>query len=513
LSDKARVEWNNIPLLIRIVRNFFIVHKSGVQIMEWKPTKAAGIAVYKQIANYIEGRIMNGEFPSGSWLPSERLLAEELNVNRSTIISAYDELHAAGLVKRVKGIGTIVNTDIWADVAKRLPNWEQYVKSGFFQLNNPINRQIYSVTQSETDIINLAVGELSRDLLPVQLLQDVHRSMEISSYLGYEHIQGNVKLRETLAAHLQSHRNIDSTASSILITSGAQQALHLIIQSLLSPGDAVVIEDPSYAYSLPIFQSAGLRTFLLPVSEDGIDPEEIISLYKKHRIKMIFLNPNFQNPTGTSLSEEKRLKIIDISTKYGIPIVEDDPYSLTDFSDRKVQTLKSMDRDGTVIYISSLSKIIASGLRIGWILAPQSVINRLADAKQQIDFGHPNYPQWIAENLLSSAAFDNHIRKLRKGLRVKRDMMIQAIKLHFGETIEYIIPEGGIHLWCKLKDHFDEQQLFKEAIRQGMVYAPGSTLGSSANRIRLTFSRADDDRIASGIGRLAEAAQKCAKSK
>ncbi|WP_424769211.1 PLP-dependent aminotransferase family protein [Paenibacillus sp. sgz302251] len=477
--------------------------------MSWKPTKTAGIAVYKQIANYIEQRIMNGEFPSGSWLPSERLLAEELQVNRSTVIAAYDELHAANLVKRVKGIGTLVNTEGWLDENRRLPDWEQYAKNGFFQLNNPINRQIYEVMQSENDIINLAVGELSQDLLPFQLMQDAHRTMEINNYLGYEHIQGNIRLRETISSHLKSYRSINSTASSLLITSGAQQALHLIIQSLLNPGDAVVIEDPSYAYSLPIFQSAGLKTFQLPVSDQGIDPDEIISLHKKHRLKMIFLNPSFQNPTGTSLSEEKRLKIIEISTKYGIPIVEDDPYSLTDYEDRKVHTLKSMDKDGTVIYISSLSKIIASGLRIGWILGPQPIINRLADAKQQIDFGHPNYPQWIAENLLSSAQFDSHIVKLRQGLKNKRDMTVQALERYLKGSVEYLVPEGGIHLWCKINQMTNEQQLFKEAIQHGVVFAPGSTLGSAPGRIRLTFSRANDNRIEEGIQRLAEAAVKC----
>lgn len=476
--------------------------------MEWKPAKSSGIAVYKQIANDIEHRIISGEFPSGSWLPSERLLAARLNVNRSTVISAYDELHAAGLVKRVKGTGTLVSTELWNDADKRLPDWESYVKGGFFQLNNPINRQIYQLVHSGDDIVNFAVGELSPDLLPVSFMQHIQHTMEISQYLGYEHIQGNLKLRDAICAHLKAYRSIDSAPSSLLITSGAQQALHLIIQSLLNPGDAVIIEDPSYAFSLPIFHSAGLRTFPLPTFEDGIDPDEILALHKKHRIKMIFLNPNFQNPTGTLISMEKRRKVLDISTKYGIPIVEDDPYSLTEYEGRSVQTLKSMDKDGTVIYISSLSKIIASGLRIGWILGPRSIVNRMADAKQQIDYGHPNYPQWIAAQLLSSEQFDAHIQKLRHGLRNKRDRIIRSLDKYFKGSADYFVPEGGIHLWCKLAIEGTEHQLFKEAVKQGVVFAPGTTLGSSTRHIRLTFSRADDNEIEEGIRRLAEAASR-----
>ncbi|MDF2652973.1 MAG: GntR family transcriptional regulator [Paenibacillus sp.] len=473
--------------------------------MSWLPNKSNGIPVYKQISNYMESRIMNGEYPSGSTLPSERYLAAELHVNRSTIVSSYDELHAIGLVKRVKGIGTVVSIDNKAGgTFKRIPNWEEYVKSGVFQSNNPLNQQIYKIIQSGDHHINFAIGELSPDLLPIRLMQEVHNSMEISEFLGYEHMQGNMKLREAITSHLKSYRNVETNASSILITSGAQQALHLIIQCLLKPGDSVAIEDPSYAYSLPIFQSAGLKTFLLPTEKEGIDPEQIVSLYKKHRIKMVFLNPIFQNPTGTTMSFERRKKVLEISTQYGIPIVEDDPYSVTGYDNEPVSSLKSMDQDGSVLYISSLSKIISSGLRIGWIVGPQAVIQRLTDAKQQIDFGHPNYPQWIAAQLLSSEGFENHVQHLRKGLKRKRDLTMQALQTAFKDSMVYGIPSGGIHLWCKLKEELNEQHLFKECVQNGVVFAPGSTLGTSDRYMRFTYSRVDDHLIEEGIRRFAE---------
>lgn len=149
------------------------------------------------------------------------------------------------------------------------------------------------------DIIDLASGELSPDLSSSQYFRDIMSNQDFNYHVGYDHPQDNLKHRETIAKHLKEFRTIPATPSSILVTSGAQQALHLIVQCLLQPGHAIAIEDPSYCYSLPLFKSAGLRTFLLPVDDQGINPVDIVELHKQHRIKMVFLNPNFQNPNGS----------------------------------------------------------------------------------------------------------------------------------------------------------------------------------------------------------------------
>ncbi len=155
----------------------------------------------------------------------------------------------------------------------------------------------------------------------------------------------------------------------------------------MKPGDAVAIENPSYAYSLPIFKSLGMKTILLEVDENGVKPQDIHDAYMKHRVRMIFLSPAYQNPTGAVLHPERRKKIPKMAFEFGIPIVEDDPYSLLSFENESAPTIKSVDSHGIVICISSLSKMVSSGMRIGWILAPKQIIERLADARQQIDFG------------------------------------------------------------------------------------------------------------------------------
>ncbi len=472
--------------------------------MDWKPDRKAKKAIYKQLAEYIEKGIADGTFPPDKPLPSERYLANILNVNRSTVVHAYDELESLGLIDRTRGSGTTISKDIWGITKKRIPSWNRYIEAGSFLPSLPVTQKIRKEAV-EHKLINLASGELSEDLFPKRFLSEITSTRSFIGSLGYDHPQGNEILRSTLTKHVKISRGIETNASSILITSGAQQALHLIVQCLLKPGDAIAIEDPSYNYNLPTFKSAGIQIHYLPVNEDGINPEDLQMLYKKHRIKMIFLNPYFQNPTGSLMNQKKKEAILDISSKLGIPVVEDDPYSLTAFSGEKISTLKSMDKNGNVLYISSLSKIVASGLRIGWIIGPTSVIERLSDAKQQLDFGHSSYTQWIANDFLESENFHSHMKSLIKELEKRRNTIIKSLDTYLKGLVEYSIPQGGIHIWCKILKSFNEIQLLEESIKQGVIYAPGSTLGSEESFVRFTFAREDEDSIDEGIKRFAQA--------
>ncbi len=473
--------------------------------MNWKPDRHAKKAIYKQLAEYMEKGIADGTFPPDKPLPSERYLANTLQVNRSTVVSAYDELEAMGLIERNRGSGTTISKDIWGITRKRIPSWNRYIEAGSFLPNLPVTQKIRKEAVDHK-LINLATGELSEDLFPKSALREITATRSFIGSLGYDHPQGSEILRTTLANHIKTSRGIDTNPSSILITSGAQQALHLIVQCLLKPGDAVAIEDPSYNFNLPIFKSAGLKIHYLPVHKDGINPDDLQALYKKHRIKMIFLNPDFHNPTGSSLNIKKREAILDISSKLGIPVVEDDPYSLTAFSGEKGPTLKSLDTNGNVLYISSLSKIVASGLRIGWIIGPTSVIERLSDAKQQIDFGHSSFTQWIANDFLQSSNFNLHIEHLVKELERRRDTIVQSLHTYLKDEVTFYAPQGGIHIWCQVMvEDYNETQLLEESIQRGVIYVPGSTMGSQKGFVRFTYAREDTESIDEGIKRFAEA--------
>ncbi len=296
----------------------------------------------------------------GTLLPSERALAKEFGINRGTVVTAYDVLYSNGMIERIKGSGTKVHTDVWGLTRSRIPNWDLYIERGSFLPNLPLFQHIRGEIHGK-DLINFASGELANDLMPYDIFKEILSKNEFQQTLGYEHPQGNLGLRHNIVNHLKELRNIECSSQSVLITSGAQQALHLVTQCLLDRGDAIAYEDPSYAHSLPIFRSAGLKTFKLPVGKNGINPEDILYLYQKYKIKMVFLNPIFQNPTGSILPLEKRKRVLEISKELGIPVVEDDPYSLMSFSKQlNTSTLKSLDDSGNVLYISSFSKIAAS---------------------------------------------------------------------------------------------------------------------------------------------------------
>ncbi|MDF2036938.1 PLP-dependent aminotransferase family protein [Cytobacillus oceanisediminis] len=472
--------------------------------MDWKPDRKSKTPIYKQLAMYIENGIADGTFPPDKPLPSERGLAKQFDINRSTVVAAYDELESNGIVERNQGSGTMVSKDIWGMAKRRIPSWNRYIEAGSFLPNLPVTQRIHKEL-AETKLINLASGELSQDLFPLASLREITSNRSFIGTLGYDHPQGNEILRKTLAGHVKKFRDIETSPSSILITSGAQQALHLVVQCLLKPGDSVAVEDPSYHYSLPIFKSAGVKTYYLKTGKDGVNPDDIIALYKKHRIKMIFLNPIFQNPTGTLLPEDRRRKILELSSEYGIPVVEDDPYSLTPFTGEKMNTLKALDRNGIVLYISSLTKIIASGLRIGWIIGPRSVIERLSDAKQQVDFGHGSYSQWIANDFIESAGFESHLKFLTRQLEQRRNQIVSSLDHFLKDQVEFSTPQGGIHLWCRIKKEHNENQLLEESIKRGVIYVPGTTMGSEKGFVRFTFGRENEENIHEGIKRFAEA--------
>ncbi|KAA0547456.1 PLP-dependent aminotransferase family protein [Bacillus sp. BGMRC 2118] len=472
--------------------------------MDWKPARGLKKPIYKQLAEFIEKGIADGSLSPESPLPSERLLAKELQINRSTVVAAYDELESNGLITRTRGSGTTISKDIWGLSNKRVPSWNRYIEAGSFMPSLPINQRIRK-EMTKHKLINLASGELSEDLFPKQALRDITSTRFFIGSLGYDHPQGNIALRETLTAHVKNYRSINTIPSSILITSGAQQALHLIVQCLLKPGDSILLEDPSYHYNLSIFESAGVNVYKINVDSNGFNYEELLSQIKKYAVKMIFINPTFQNPTGYTLSNRKKKLLLDLSYEHGIPIVEDDPYSLSSFLGKGIQSIKSMDVNGNVLYISSLSKIVASGLRIGWIIGPERVIERLSDAKQQIDFGHSSFTQWIANDFLNSQGFDNHLQNLVKQLEKRRDQIVNSLNHYLEGQVEYHIPTGGIHLWCKIKHDVNELKLLEESIIRGLLYTPGFTMGSTKGYVRFTFAREQEELIDEGIRKFADA--------
>ncbi|QKG85086.1 PLP-dependent aminotransferase family protein [Kroppenstedtia pulmonis] len=473
----------------------------GYSVWDWKPQRNRDITIYQQILEYLERRIFYGELSPGSRLPSERQLARYLGVNRSTIISVYQELEAKGLVEAFKRQGTYVCTRLDSGRKQSLL-WHRYMKENSIPPNLSLYRRVQEEAQNDR-CINFT-GDLLEPLFPHDPLSDVIAENRFTESLKYEHPQGHLPLRQTISEHMKKYYNMDVTSSSVLVTSGAQQSLYLITHSLLHPGDAIAVEKPSYFCSLPLFQSAGLRLFPLSVDEHGVHPEEVEELYRKHRIQMVFLNPTYQNPTGYTLSLQRRKELLKVCSTFRIPIVEDDPFSLL-APEPVAPPLKAMDPYGLVLYIGSLSKVVASNLRVGWLIGPQEIMDRLGDVRQQMDYGLSIFPQWVAHLFLSSSHFHSHVHELQLALQRRKQLLVTLLQQHLGQYVTFHPPHGGIHLWCQIKHPVQDIKLLEAAIRKKVLYMPGSVYGAKDGHARFTFSRPYEEEMEEGVLRFKKA--------
>ena len=470
--------------------------------------------MYRQIRRHFERLILSGHLIPGQKLPTERELARKLGVNRSTITAAYDGLRAVGLIRSTQGYGTHVSEDAWG-LNPGLPDWNKYNSQGLFQPTLPILRLIWDAN-SNPDIINLARGEISPDLWPHETIRDLLASTDVPIPMGYSDPRGLTTLRSTLERHLVHRLGLHVSADEILITAGAQEGLLLISQFLLKPGDAVAIEKPSYAYSLSLFASAGLRLFPIPVDKAGLQPEAVKSLHRHHKIQMIFVGPTFQNPTGTTLTKSRRQRLLASCTDSRIPIVEDYAYGGLELEGAPatpppLATLP--EAKGQVIHVGTLSKTFAPGLRIGWIAGPHNVIERLAGAKEQMDLGVSSLGQVIAERLIATGRWEEQRQHLQHVLTRRRNTMANEITRIMGPDVEFRLPDGGYHLWLKLRTPLGERELVEASLQDGVVVVPGSVYGADAGYVRLTYACASENQIIEGIARLQKALRKLISEK
>ncbi|ECB9825325.1 PLP-dependent aminotransferase family protein [Listeria monocytogenes] len=455
----------------------------------WRLTGNSSLPIYLQIVDLIETKIMNGELLPEEKLPPERQLAEMFGVNRSTVVRALDELTARAVIIRKQGSGTTVNAEKWGLFAGQSTNWRHYLTQGGFTPAVPYIRQAGVMERANSDnVIDAASGELPLEMTPKMETP----SLSWQSFIAEEQQEdeaGYKPLRETIQKQMKEAYGLQTRSEQIFITSGAQQALFLITQCLLKPGDAVAIESPSYFYSLSLFQSAGLRIFALPMDEDGVVISELRDLYHKHRVKMVFVNPTFQNPTGLVMSLKRRKELVKICAHLQIPIVEDDPFSELGALDNQIPApLKRLDTDN-VLYIGSLSKIMGSTTRIGWLIGPTAVIERLALARQEMDFGLSIFPQVLANSVLNTAGYKAHLLQLHHVLEQRRDNLIEAFEAILPSEVTFIKPKGGFHLWVKLPVEFRSVRDFDIFLANDLLVMPGFLFGVKEAVIRVTYAR------------------------
>lgn len=477
--------------------------------INWKPNKSSPVPLHKQITDFIKGKISNGEWTIGYKLPPQRMLAKALEVNRSTVVTAYDELTAEGLIEGKSGSGTKVINNTWNLLATTPPpDWSSYVNSGIHKPNFPT---IQEINQAEfiPNIIRLGTGELSPDLLAGASMKQVFEKLSTKeiSY-GYEEPKGLLPLREEISNYLKTI-GIQASPSSILIVSGALQALQLISVGLLHKGSTVLMEKPSYLNSLHIFQSAGMQLLGIPLDKEGIKVNHIPQYKKLHKASLLYTIPSFHNPTGTLMTVGRRNQLLNICQQEQIPLIEDDVYRELWFDESPPKPLKAFDKNGLVIYLGSLSKTLSPGLRIGWVVGPEPVIEHLADIKMQTDYGSSSLSQWAAVEWFSSGLYDQHLIKIRKQLKIRRDFTLNFLNKYFSNIATWEKPNGGFYVWVRLLPSISIRKLFEVALSEGILLNPGNVYDNQADQyLRISFSFASLSNLEDGLRRLSTIVRK-----
>ena len=475
--------------------------ESGERIrIDWRPDRRAAAPVYRQIVEYISGKVSCGDWVVGSRLPSQRELAVLLGVNRSTVAAAMEELVSFGMVEGAFGGGTRIASNTWSRLMSRPPDWNRYIRSGPFRANVPTIQTINELEFRE-EYVRLGTGELSPSLYPKTLMEQVLRRLpERIPSLGYLPPLGLSALRESLARRLCG-QGIAVSADNILITSGSLQALQLISVCMLRPGATVFTEAPTYLKSLQVFQSAGMALSGLPMDREGIQYWQI---GKIPRESLLYTIPTHQNPTGGVMSRERRQALFDFCTANRLPVIEDDAYRELWFTEEPPPPVKTLDRNGVILYLGTVSKTLAPGLRIGWLAGPESVVRRLGDVKMQVDYGASSLSQWAMTELFESGLYDAYLPRLRRALLERRDNALAALSSYFSGLARWDAPCGGFYIWLRFLRPVSMEKLFAAALAENILLNPGNVYDYSENHaLRLSYAYAAPQELRRAVKTLA----------
>ncbi len=478
--------------------------------------RANGVPLYRQICDGLREAILSGELAEGTRLPTERALAQELGLNRTTVMNAYNELASEGLVERHVGRGTLVRRSYF-DLEDEhfdapIPSWLIGLSAGEEAMLGPdahILSEIASMREQK-DIISFAAGSPAPDLLPAELLSTIFTENLLADRqhaLGYCPVEGLQSLRRGIAARMRQ-RGVAVDFQQTLILSGSTQGLGLIGRFLLSPGDEVVVEVPSYLGAIQTFRALGARVIGVPLDSEGIRVDILESILARRRPRFIYTLPTFQNPTGVVIAPERRRRLLLLARRYQLPILEDDSYGEIYFEGKEPQPLKAMDTHDNVLYLSTYSKILAPGLRVAWLVAPAELIGRLSLHKQVFDLNTNALGQWAVSEILRRNLLDDHLTLMRQRYQHKRDIMLAAIRTHWPASVRVSHPTGGLHLWCRLPGDMRARTLLREAAHERVAFVIGEPFhvdGGGQHHIRLSFASPETADIEEGIRRIGTA--------
>jgi GntR family transcriptional regulator/MocR family aminotransferase len=473
--------------------------------------------LYRQIHDFLRREILTGALQEDAKLPSTRGLASELGVSRITVSNAYAELEVEGLIYTRLGSGTYVAPGVERILRDRerettLDHWPLWQQNLVLDAPPTPSRgdRIAALTASVEGTISFAPGIGAKEIYPIRgffrAVQDVLRR-DGSEAMCYGATEGYLPLRATVS-HILSSQGMPTYPEDVLITSGSQQAMALVANLLLRPGDAVLLENPTYSGAMMVFRALGARMVGIPVDQEGMKVGSAESLLRTIHPSLIYTVPTFHNPTGTCLSTSRRHQLIQLAGAYNVPVVEDDFAGDLRYDGQSKPALRTIDPGGMVIYIGTFSKVLMPALRVGYIVASGPVLNLLRKRKRMTDLGTSTLIQRALETYVTVGRYESYLNRAKRLYRERRDAMEAAIAKHMPEGMTWVSPHGGLFIWLRLPEDVSANDLYPIAVQEGVSYGPGSLFfhdREDSPCMRLNFTLHPPERIEEGILRLARA--------
>lgn len=450
----------------------------------------------EQITETLGQRILSGLLQQGVQLPSVRSLAIGLRVSQVTVSKAYAMLEKRGLINCRQGKGCFV-ADTEQNRHQEKVHWQD-------QYDDYLPRaQLWRNFNYSEVKYPFHLAAIHSELLPLEYIGATYASLVIQQpelMATYGNFQGDLELRGVMRDHLQS-RGIMLTSADLMITSGAQQGIDLVARTFVGPGDTVYLEAPSYTGAIDVFAGRGAEMIFVPTDNEGMRVDELIRLCDRRPPRLIYTTPTFQNPSGVTMSMERRQRLLELARSYGCLIVEDDPFSDLYFRTPPPPTLKSMDPDGHVVYMKSFSKVLAPGCRIACVAAEENILSRLIAAKSASDLGSPLLTQKAVLPFIASK-YDLYADQLRITLRRRMEEAALLLREYAPPGVSCILPEGGLNFWLELPPSIDIARLHELAEQQSISFLPGDVCYSTdipSRHIRLCYSQMKESDMLHGL--------------
>ena len=465
--------------------------------------------IYRQLIRHIRMQIESGNLTAGVRLPASRDLARQLNVSRISVVNAYAELRSQGYLSAHAGRGTFVA----GDTGNGSSSSNGHTAATMDETPTTPDRSMREMMRlgRKPGVISFSHGSLSEEFFPLAQLREAINMVldrDGSSALGYEPPEGYGPLRSAIRDYV-SALGIRCNSEQVLVTGGAQQAIDLIIQALLSEGETVVTENPTYLGIIDIARTRRVQLHGIPVDQDGIRLDHLENFIIDNSPKLIYVMPTFHNPTGVVMPLHRRRQLLNLANDYKIPVLEDGVYHEFRFEGEAIPPLKALDETGIVIHVSAFTKMMLPGMRIGYIISDSRHYERLVRVKQAADISTPGLNQRAIHVMIANGLLSNQLERNNRELLRRRDVALEAARNYLPPGSCWNAPEGGMYLWvCLPKTGPNAAELYISAIQAGVAYAIGNvfyTNGCGSYKIRLNYGTQSPERIEQGFKRLGRA--------